>query len=104
MTYHWIDGMTAVSSTDLAAMIKVNLEYLPAGDPARSEQENLLLDLSSDYQQDMTTWEIQILDDDHNIVRSAYHIGWFQEEAEAAAQKLNRSAGGAMWQVLRIKN
>ena len=104
MTYHWIDGMTAVSSADLAAMIKTNLDYLPAGDPARSEQEGLLLDLSSDCQQDMTTWELQILDGDCNIIRSAYHTGWFQEEAEAAAQKLSRSAGGAMWQVLRIKN
>ena len=104
MTYHWIDGMKAVSSTDLAAMIKENLNYLPAGDPARSEQETLLLDLSSDYRQDMTVWELQVLDSDFNIIRSAYHAGWFQEEAEAAARKLSRSAGGAMWQVLRIKN
>lgn len=104
MTYHWIDGMTSVSSADLAAMIKANLDYLPAGDPARSEQETLLLDLSSDYKQDMTTWEIQILGSDLRVIRSAYHTGWFQEEAEAAAEKLSRSAGGVMWQVLRIKN
>ena len=104
MTYHWMEDGTTVSTTEFAAACKAALDYLSPDDPERENQIGMLNDLTNDYPEDMTTWELQILDDDYNIIRSAYHTGWFQEEAETAARNLNRSERGAMWQVIRIRN
>ncbi len=51
----------------------------------------------------MTTWEIEILNDDMHIVYREYHTGWFQEEAEAIARRRCSELHECTWQVLPIK-
>lgn len=51
----------------------------------------------------MTTWELQVLNEDIHIIARDYYTGWFQEAAEAKARDLKDSTGGYLWQVLPIK-
>ena len=51
----------------------------------------------------MTTWEIDVLNDDCHIVDRSYHTGWFQEEAERIARDRCSAIHGSTWQVLTIR-
>ena len=51
----------------------------------------------------MSTWEIQILNEDMHIVHHEYHTGWFQEEAEKIGREKCKELHEYTWQVLMIK-
>lgn len=51
----------------------------------------------------MSTFEIQILDENMNIIEHQYYENYFQEAAEHRAQILCKAVGGYTYQVLRIK-
>lgn len=51
----------------------------------------------------MTTWEIDVLNDDCHIVDRSYHTGWYQEEAERIARDRCSALHESSWQVLTIR-
>lgn len=47
-TYHFTEDGSVITGAELLTMIRENLAYLDADDPAREEQEDLLRDLLED--------------------------------------------------------